>query len=203
MYIYVHNMDQWYEQWHIIQCALQRVAVCCSVLQCVAVRCSNGTAPHIIGPCHVYIHLALQCVAACCSDSTVPYCTTLHHIASHCNTLRHTAAHCYTLHHSVPHCSTLQHTATHCNTPGSLPLIRIMTALQHTTTHSIILQHTAAHCSTLQHSVAHCNTLQHTATHCNTPGSLPLIWIMVPPPAASTRKGEPLASVPFTLAPMP
>jgi len=109
-------------------CAIRcknRVAACCSVLQCVAVYYS-----------------VLQCIAVCCSvvqctAATVEltfenffcqtntedemrevriYCNTLQHIATHCNTLQYTAAQCNTLQHAATSCNALQHTATHCNT---------------------------------------------------------------------------------------
>ena len=55
-------------------------------------------------------------------------------------------------------CNKLQHTATHQN------------ARQHTATHSDAVQHSATHCNTLQHTdtATHCGTLQRTATHGNT-----------------------------------
>ena len=72
---------------------LQCVAVCCSVLQCVA-DTNNGMSAFFL----------------------MTYCSTLQHTAAHCSTLQHTAAHCSTLQHTATHCSTLQHTAAHCST---------------------------------------------------------------------------------------
>ena len=134
------------------------IAVCCSVLQCVAVW--------------YRVHLVIAADGAQRRANfgknqvySVPHCNTLQHTATHCNkrlsllvrsagptlvgnkcALYHSATHCNTLQHTAAHCSRLQQTAAHCNT----------------------LQHTAAHCSTLQHTTAHCSTLQHTATYCNT-----------------------------------
>jgi len=65
---------------------LQRVAVCCSVLQCSHYM-MHATCAHVVG--------ALQ------------------HAATQCNTLQHTATRCNTLQHAATHCNTLQHAATH------------------------------------------------------------------------------------------
>jgi len=57
---------------------MQCVAVCCSVLQCVAVHCNNIQHTDNRGPrCSV-----LQCVAVCCS--------VLQCVAVHCNNIQHT-----------------------------------------------------------------------------------------------------------------
>jgi len=102
---------------------LQCVAVCCSVLQCVAaVRCS---VLQCVAPDTSHV---LQCVAVCCSvlQCGVVCCSVLHLIPritlcvahySICNTLQHVRLIiCNTLQHTTPHCNTLQHTASHCNT---------------------------------------------------------------------------------------
>ena len=87
------------------------VAVCCSVLQCVAVCCS-----------------VLQCVAVCrsvlqCVASWI-YTKLPSRLASLFLSLPHTECGGWavfnvftTLQHAATHCNTLQHTATHCNTP--------------------------------------------------------------------------------------
>ena len=64
----------------------------------------------------------LHCLALCCLNPkpyrrpNTTHCSTLQHTTTHCNTLQHTAAHYNTLQHTATHCNTLQHTATHCNT---------------------------------------------------------------------------------------
>ena len=111
------------------------VAVCCSVLQCVA---------ELVALCCS----VLQCEHDMMQQNTSDFVTPYTHSATHCNTRQHTATHCNTLqlytqlHRTLSHPThALQQTATHCNT----------------------LQHTATHGSTLQHTATHYNTLQHTA----------------------------------------
>ena len=106
-----------------IDCVLQCVAVCCSVLQCCS-ACS------VLQCCSAY--RVLQCLSVSASlclpmellstymiSSIVPrtaYCNTLQHTATHCNTLQHTAntaTHYNILQHAATRCDTLQHTATH------------------------------------------------------------------------------------------
>jgi len=167
---------------------LQCVAVCCSVLQCVAA-------------CHVYPYevccSVLQCVAVCCSVSYISeYMTTYAIVGLNLFDMKHSSsACCNTLQHAATHCPTLQHTATHCNTPQPTGETR-HNHRPSSSAHCNMLQHAATHCPTLQHtsadrrnvtqsssgsifptvrhsSSAHCNMLQHaathTATHCNTP----------------------------------
>ena len=127
------------------------VAVCCSVLQCVAVCCGVSRFTHTLARCHCWTHL-------------------LQHICILCNrTQQHTATHSSTLqlehHNAVSHCNTLQHTTTHCNT------------LQHTATHcnlsTMTLQHTRCphiYCNTsVSNDVTYCNTLSHIMMYVNTP----------------------------------
>ena len=92
---------------------LQRIAECCSTLQCVAVRhkvlksCNDNGSEEVC--CSV-----LQRVAASCSVSIIWICiwtprvtsTTrifapIVCIATHCNTLQHTSTHCNTLQHTL------------------------------------------------------------------------------------------------------
>ena len=79
---------------------VQCVAVCCSVLQCVAVYTLQHTATHCIGTRQ--------------NTCDVPVTAT-----RHCNALQHTCTSA-SLRRKVrvtaTHCKTLQHTATHCNT---------------------------------------------------------------------------------------
>jgi len=127
----------------------------CSVLQCVAVCCSDVT--------HSLMHLLAH-------NDVSHVWNALQHTATHCNTLQHTATHCNTLHHTTTYCNALQYTATHC---------------QHTATHyktgvswqwyvfisafqcPLFFKGDPTHCNTLQRTATHCNTLQHTATHYN------------------------------------
>ena len=140
---------------------LQCVAVSCSVLQRVAMPCTDisqksrdrgiisggflrSTTPHIkkrlfggiIYQNQPQEGLKELCGNMCDASPSPPIINSL----VPCHLLQNTATRCNTLQHTATHCNTLQHTATHCNT----------------------LQHTALHCNTLQHTALHCNTLQHT-----------------------------------------
>jgi len=172
---------------------LQCVAVCCSVLQCVA---EHRTFLVMFPPLHILATLlpgmrcpppvAAQKVDVCVQRLVGSY--TLQHTTTHCNTLQHDTVR-NILHpvaaQKVDVCVqrlagryTLQHTATHCNTNAAKHAATHWHTLLHTTTHCCnTLQHTATHCNTngartrplaLKHTATRCNTLQHTATHCNT-----------------------------------
>jgi len=139
-----------------------RVAVCCSVLQCVAVCCKNFA-------------VCCRYVAVCCILSlSSPPMSGQQHTATHCSTLHHTATHAthritlqstatdlvdILVNHVKPatNCNKLQHTAAYCN------------ILQHTLLVSLLLmsglQYTAIHCNTLQQTATDCITLHHTAGH--------------------------------------
>jgi len=65
----------------------QRVAACCSVLQCVAVCCDTQH----LEPLHTRTHTK--------APRTYAY-TQQHTFGIHCNTLQQTAAHCNTLQHT-------------------------------------------------------------------------------------------------------
>ena len=67
------------------QRVLQRVAVCCSVLQCVAMCTIPRT-----------LHLSNGMRS---EGSVASYIKILQHTATHCNTLQHTATHCITSQH--------------------------------------------------------------------------------------------------------
>jgi len=152
------------------------VAVCCSLLQSVAVCWSGETR---VDPCSLDSIDTLQHTAThCCTlQHTATHCNILQHTATYCNTLQHTATHCNALQHTATHCSTLQHTATHCN--------RALVPHQHTATLCSTLQRIArvqssesvglgfgwsTYCNTpLQHSATYCHTLPRTVTHCDTP----------------------------------
>jgi len=131
-------------------------SVCCSVLQCVAVRCS-----------------ALQCVAMCCS--------VLRCVAVCCSLLKSVAVCCSLLQSVAVCCSLLQ---CHLNSrflrdsvcSGVLQCIAVRcSTMQHAIHYKTIhhTAHTATRCTTLQlffrrndlqTYATRCNTLQHTAT---------------------------------------
>ena len=108
---------------------VQCVAVCLSVLQCVALTSLESL--------HDYPYI--PAVKANLVDRhTATYCNTLQHTATHCNILQHLATPCNTQQHPATHYNKLQHTATHCkgaNQKSSSP---------HTATHCNSLQHTAS-----------------------------------------------------------
>ena len=93
----------------------------CSVLQCVAVCCSE-----------VLVGWHLQHVCLDCTSNTRQ--TTQQHTATHtthCNTLQHTATHCNTLQHTSTQCITPQHATTHCNTHNTcVSIARQMSAIR-------------------------------------------------------------------------
>ena len=131
---------------------LQWVAVCCSVLRCVAVWYSlicrhKEDFLGVAACCSV-----LQRVAVCCS---VLQCG----IVLHADTkrpfweLQRVAARC-----SVLQCVTVWYGLI-CKYIKSLYRDTLLhTAIPHCT-------NTATHCNTLQHTAIHCNTLQHATTH--------------------------------------
>ena len=73
--------------WIAVCCGvLQCVAVCCSVLQCVAALCQYVCViKHKWAGKYVEASQILRAIERCC--------TTVRHNASHCNTLQHTAIH--------------------------------------------------------------------------------------------------------------
>jgi len=101
------------------------LAVCCSVLQCVAVYCI--------------------CTDSCVLPTPQPTASTatLQHTETHCNSLQLTTMLYSKLQHAVTRCNMLQHTATntasHCN------------RLQHTEQTA----QTATDCTTLHHAAIH------------------------------------------------
>jgi len=111
------------------------VAVCCSVLHCVAL--CHGVLQCVAVCCSVLQYVegsrsVMQCVAVYCSVLKLVYTTcvntknalhnvdralcVLQYMLQCCNSFAHcTATHLNTLQHTATHCNTLQHTATHCN----------------------------------------------------------------------------------------
>jgi len=136
---------------------LQRVAVCCSLLQYV-------TACHSMLTRQDRIEL-LQCVAVCCG--MIQY-VTAHHSALTCNDaieqsfhrLQHTTTHFNKL--QLTQCNTLQRT--YCNTRQAV--------MPHTAPHCNILQHTATDIP--QYAATH--TLQHTSSSNATAVGIALLW---------------------------
>ena len=148
---------------------VQRFAVRCSVLQYVAVCCSEGCIVIFLEKEERVDLLKMFCflMRSDCPDPQ-PHCNTLQH------TLQHTVRHCSTLQHTVTHCSTLQHTTTHCSTHCNTQCTFVeehsvaatyCKTLQDTARHCNIVQTTARHCNTLQHTLQH--NVAHTAAHCN------------------------------------
>ena len=91
------------------------MAVCCSVLQCVAVYCSVlqcgrallQTSTDVLGSLSLCCSM-LQCVAVCCSVlQRVAACRSS--FAREAHTLQHAATRCNTLQHAAIRCNTLQH----------------------------------------------------------------------------------------------
>jgi len=119
---------------------LRSVAVCCSVLQCVA------------GSCSVLQQNSSVTKKSIAHAVSVPNDT--QHVAKHCNTRKALGI---PLQHTATHCNSLQHTATHCNTGKALGNSNDNT-LQNTATPEKLW---AFRCNTLQHTATHCNTLQY------------------------------------------
>ena len=71
-------------------CVLQRVAVCCSELQCVAVCCSELTMPLFMPYMSSIRPCVLQCVAVCCSvlQCVAVCCSMLQCVAVCCSVLQ-------------------------------------------------------------------------------------------------------------------
>jgi len=114
----------------------KRVAMCCSVLQCVA-------DPHV--------RVALHC-DSCNVFPCVFQCATVFYSVLQCV---EKSARCISLCHTATHCNTLQHTVTHCNTPQHC------NTLHHTTTHALHLTLCVAGCySVLQRVAARCSVFQ-------------------------------------------
>ena len=96
----------------------RRVAVCCSMLQCVVLCCS-----HVSMGCSVMQYVAvccavlrshingLQCNAVCCSV----LCCVVVAYSHHTHTVDAALAR-QGCQHTATHCNPLQHTAIHCNT---------------------------------------------------------------------------------------
>jgi len=108
--------------------------VCCSVLQCVAVRCC-----------------VLQCVAVCCSVlQCVAVCLThdkfeaRHTHVTHTHTNTHTGKPAIQAH---THTSHARHTYVKANVTYIIRVSNEMFVLQHITTHCNILQRTATYCT--------------------------------------------------------
>ena len=122
---------------------LQCVAVCCSVLQCVAVLFTQvllllcfGVSQQV-APCCSMCCSVLQCVVVCCSvlnDTTRPHLESNRSTYStRCSTLQHTAALYITLQET--HCNALTaHAHTHTHTHAYIHA-HVHTNITHTNTH--------------------------------------------------------------------
>ena len=111
------------------------VAVCCSVLQCVAPRCS-----------------VLQCVAVCCSvlQCVAVCCTALHCVAVCCSALHCVAVCCSVLHCVALRCSRNQGT---CTRPSC---VMHCAAVHCTALHCTALCYSVLQCVAVRCSVLHC-----------------------------------------------
>ena len=163
-------------------CMLQCVAMCCSVLQCVAV-CSAGAVPRVL-QCVVVCLNVLQCVTVCCSvfsrrsaschtwmmQCVAVCCSALQCVAVCGNVLQcgavreprwciyECALYITLVHrHSATHCYIQRHTVTRNTTQHHTAPLKF--ADEVTYMHS----HTAPHCNT---QLTHMHS--HTASHCNT-----------------------------------
>jgi len=119
----IHSYSKW---------PLQCVAVCCSVLECVAVRCNNR---------NLFI---LQAALPDWSSKYLGYWPR----SRKDNTLQHTATHCNALQH-IHMCHATQEGL------NGFVIFYILTW-------KLKGQHTVTHCNTLQCTATHYNTLQHT-----------------------------------------
>ena len=166
--------------------------MCCSVLQCVALCCSDMTQNHVqfifkklhvccsvlqhIPACCTVSCSVLQCVAVCRSklQCAAPCCSVLQwnssespaddsEAATRCNMLQHAATHMEFL-EKESQVIRSHVTAIHCN------IMQYTATCCNTLQHTATLQHAATYCSTLQHTATCCGTLQHAATCCNING---------------------------------
>jgi len=136
----------------------QCVAVCCSVLQCVAVRFLTN-----LRHCRV-----LQCVAVCCSLSQC--------VAMCCSVVLCVYLGLHASRMGFPLSLALAHSLDRCSRLVSLSLSHFHSQSRTSSVRGSTLQHmllpstfsTYFNFNTLQHTSTHYNTLQHTATHFNT-----------------------------------
>jgi len=124
---------------HVCGGFAMNAAVCCSVLQCVAVCCSGCYITSREAGTHQEESIARVGTAIESLQHAATYCNTLQHTA---NTLQYTETH---QQRSITHAGTARGDATHCTT------------------------HCNTRCHTLQHAATHCNTLHHTTIYCNKP----------------------------------
>ena len=151
---------------------LQYVAVCCRLLQGVAVDVFRQHVSNVSSEVIVHYHLScrvLHGVAVCCcmlqDVAGCSHCTqsTVSRVAVCCSVLRCVTGCCRGM-QGVAVCSPCIQSVASC---GALQCCSVYprTTLQSTTFGVCnTLQHTATHCNTLQHTATHCNTLQHTAS---------------------------------------
>jgi len=139
---------------------LQSVAVCCSLLLCVAVCCC------VLQSVAVCCSLLL-CVAVCCCvlQSVAVCCNLLLCVAVCCCVLQSVAVCCSLLLCVAVCCCVLQSVAVCCSLSLCVAICCSCRPEFKTSFTLTTLQHTPAHCGTLQHTVTHCNTLQHVAKH--------------------------------------
>jgi len=127
--------------------------LCCSVLQCVAVRCIalhgyiyTYTYTYINVQINTCIYIYIYVYKDKSKQLSVVVSLKYHFYATPCPILQHAS-----IQQTTTQCHTIHHTAQHCNACVSSD---INTSFNNT------LQHTAILCNTLQHTAIHCNTLQ-------------------------------------------
>ena len=166
----------------VLQCVallLQYVAVRCSALQCVAICCTHQDFSCPSGTTSVKApSVLLQCVAACCSvlQGVVICCSVLHKPRFSLDWVQRRQSR---LHHNAPHCNKLQQQPTAAR--GNCILKLQVSFAEYSLFYRALLQkrpriakrcsilplrHISTHCTICQH--AHLSTPHSTATHYNT-----------------------------------
>jgi len=165
-------------------------AVCCSMLQSVAVCCNvvSDTLQQYTVLQYVIVapRLSLRHTA---TEQTC--CNTLQHLlhtAKNRKTLQHTTTHYNTLHYTTTHYSTLQHTATHSSTPdkgtsGAPPLANASSTLEPSSPGTSCATRSMSvwvRCSVLQCVAVSCSVLQCLTECCSKSHRLPAL-VALPP----------------------
>ena len=181
---------------HLCQCAAMcslphasaqgHVPVCCSMLQCVAVRCSvlQSVAVHCsVLQCVAVCCSVLQCVAVCCSVlqsvtecCSVLYCNALNgahfgpqaHASMTNFTNQRATMHCSVLQCAAVCCSVLQCAAVCCNVLQCIALCCsvLQCAAMRCSVFQCVLHSFAVCCIVLQRAVLCCSVLQNVRVSC-------------------------------------
>jgi len=174
-----------------------RVAMCCSVLQCVALLVCNQKRPtsttEVCAQEDLLCGNVFQCVVVCCivgvltkqtQDQQVQQMYTCERIDLYCNVLQCFAIHCSLGTHTKETNKFNRRTRERTCVLVCFSVWQCVAVLVYTPKKKRLGDHhvdTATYCNTLQHTTTHCNTLRHTkdsetivqtlqhaATHCNT-----------------------------------